>query len=267
MKSKTKEWLDEWINNDSNQVNVKEKAIIFCSANRKERKNIVGTLINYCSNKNLEIIKIYSCTRRDTNKNIDDMYTFVREQNGRVHIVTKFLSFNLEYLFKDFVIGGKIVIHSYEQSLIVDKSHGCLMMLSASPLLDMYLNKIKKTHTTYYIEQGYYMGLAPIGYKNVRDACNIVIDTKKAPIIIKLFREYSTGNYSIKTLTELAHTLGLVNKNGKPVSETCVNNILKNRFYFGMMRWKKEFYPHNYPTIIDKPLFDKVQEVLMEHTC
>lgn len=267
MTKEIKEWLEEWSNNP-NQTNIKEKAIIFCSANRKERKNIVDTLINYCSNKNLEIIKIYSCSQRDTNKNIDDMYTFVREQTGRVHIVTKFLSFKLEYLFKDFVTCGKIVIHSYKQSLIIDKSNSCLMTLFTSNLLNMYLNKIKKTQT-YYVERGYCMGLVPIGYKNVRNdsGCpDIVVDTIKAPIITKLFKEYSTGSYSIKTLTELAHTLGLQNRNGKPVSETCINDMLKNKFYIGMMRWNKKFYPHNYPTIIDKSLFDKVQNIMMKHT-
>ena len=116
--------------------------------------------------------------------------------------------------------------------------------------------------------EGQLTGLAPIGYKNIRDEKNnpdVVVNTKQANIIIKLFKEYATGKYSIKQITNLANSLGLVNRYGKPVSESGINKMLKNPFYYGEMLIKGTFIPHKYQKLIDKSLFDDVQTVMKSH--
>ena len=256
---------------DDNKENFgpsREKAIIFCSTVRKESKNTIDNLINYCSDKNLEVIKIYSCTPKNANTNINDMLTFVREQTGKIHIVTKSLYFNFCDLFTPLVKNGKVTIHSYNESLIIDKNHSCLMMILNWYCIPWHYNNIKKAQICY-LKQGYLMHLAPIGYRNVRDTFDhpdVVVEPKVASIIAKLFIAYETELYTINELTELAHTLGLKNKKGELVSKTCVNDILKNPFYAGLMRWKGKLYPHNYPTIIHKSSFDRVQEILKKRS-
>ena len=97
-------------------------------------------------------------------------------------------------------------------------------------------NKSKEQH----------MELAPIGYKSIRDENNkidIIVDSKQASIIMKLFRAYAT-------------------EQGNAVSERCVNNILKNPFYYGKIRINNQLMPHKYQTFIEKSLFDRVQEVM-----
>ena len=139
-----------------------------------------------------------------------------------------------------------------------------LSMLMAKIYLSNMLSNIKRAQE-YNIKQGYLMHLAPVGYKNIRDAsgrADVIIEPKVASIIEKLFMAYETELYTIKELTELAHAFGLKNKKGELVSKTCVNDILKNPFYAGLMRWKGKLYPHNYPTIIHKSSFDRVQEIL-----
>lgn len=137
----------------------------------------------------------------------------------------------------------------------------------------LYINSLShkiKMSQHYLISKGNWVGLAPIGYKNVRypsGKADIVVDTIQSAIIKKLFNAFATGHYSIKTLTKLAHTLELKSRKGTPVSERCINDMLKNRFYVGQMMWKGSLYPHKYQTIIDKPLFGKVQTVLREHLC
>ena len=104
-------------------------------------------------------------------------------------------------------------------------------------------------------KQGYYMGLAPLGYKNIRNAFgknDIIVDDEKAPIIIELFNAYATGLYSLDDIVKLAHTLGLKNKKGNFISKTYVLSILKNHFYYGKMKIYRKLYPHKYQTIIDK---------------
>lgn len=113
--------------------------------------------------------------------------------------------------------------------------------------------------------KGKLTGLAPIGYQNIRDSKNnpdVVVNTKQANIIIKLFEEYATGKYSIKQIANLANSLGLVNRYGKPVSESGINKLLKNPFYYGEMLIKGTLMPHKYHKLIDKSLFDDVQAVM-----
>lgn len=135
-------------------------------------------------------------------------------------------------------------------------------------MYEMYITSLKykiRRSQELYRSQGRYMGMAPIGYKNVREKynnANIIVDTKKASIILELFNAYATGKYSIKQLTEKAHSLGLVNRYNKPVSESCINNMLKNPFYYGEMRVKGQLLPHKYQIIVDKPIFNKVQKIM-----
>ena len=53
-----------------------------------------------------------------------------------------------------------------------------------------------------------------------------------------------------------------------PILESCLNkncqvqHMLKNPFYYGVMRVKKKFYPHKYPPLITKDLWDRLQDVM-----
>lgn len=278
-----KNWLEEWIYDDSNQANVKEKAVIYYRK-RKNRNNI-DVLVNYCSDKNLKVIETYnvnSCYKKGSLKHLCDLLHLLSKQKDKIHVVCNdfydiFQDDGDLQIFETLINREMITIHILKQNFIIDKNsynpemkvYFNLMLLKKCCYISTLSHNIRVAQQ-HYINKGFCMHLAPIGYKNVRYTSgrpDVVVDTIKAPIITKLFKEYSTGSYSIKTLTELAHTLGLKNRKGKPVSETCINDMLKNRFYIGMQRWNETLYPHKYPTIIDESLFDKVQEVLMEHTC
>lgn len=132
----------------------------------------------------------------------------------------------------------------------------------------MYITMLKKhirLSLEYKRSHGQYTGMAPIGYKNIRDKNNrsdIIVDTKQAPIIVELFNAYATGQYTITKLTRLAVSLGLVNRQGKSVSESCISNMLKNPFYYGEFRIMGKTYPHIYKKLIDKSLFDEVQIIV-----
>lgn len=48
-------------------------------------------------------------------------------------------------------------------------------------------------------------------------------------------------------------------------SKGFLDKVLKNPFYYGVMIWKKKSYPHKYPPIVTKRLFDDVQAVKSGH--
>lgn len=116
-------------------------------------------------------------------------------------------------------------------------------------------------------EQGYYPSVAPMGYLNGEKKEGdkiikmLVIDEQRAPIIQKLFRLYSTSDYSLETLTRIANEDGLRSKFGKKLHKSVINHILKNPIYTGDFIWCEKRYVGSHTPIITKALFDMVQDV------
>ncbi len=108
---------------------------------------------------------------------------------------------------------------------------------------------------------GEWTGLACIGYKNISIDKNqlqkdIAIDSQKGHIVKNIFDMYATGNYSLKTIKVETEKLGL------KLSKSFIKNILSNPFYSGVALSKKYgSYPHKYPCLISKEIFDKCQEI------
>ena len=155
MKSKTR----KWINNYSNQTN-KGKAIIYYTKRKNVKKNLVDSLINYCCDKNLEIINTYkneTCTKRGAKKILFDMLTFIKPQKDRIHIVCNdfydiFQDVGDLSILEPLITIGKIIIHILEQNFIIGRDNYNTEMIvriyfiMLSPLLSCsyYLKRIAK---------------------------------------------------------------------------------------------------------------------------
>ncbi len=114
--------------------------------------------------------------------------------------------------------------------------------------------------------QGQWLSRAPIGYVYVTlpdGKKDLVPDPECAHLLKKFFELYSTGNHSLSTLWQEMDRLGLRTINGKPITRSSVDRILRNSFYYGVARPKNhDPYPHHYQPIIAKDLFDKCQDVM-----
>ena len=124
-------------------------------------------------------------------------------------------------------------------------------------------DSIKRGNRQKYL-RGEYCGWAPLGYSNakVNGNPNIIIDPNEAPIVVKIFEEYSTGKYSLGTMAELINKWGLKTKKGKPIGKSHLQKILSNPTYYGWYRHGGELHKGNYEVLISKSLFDIVQDVL-----
>ena len=132
---------------------------------------------------------------------------------------------------------------------------------------------------------GWWPGWAPFGYLNIDEYGRIVPkqhtpekqklleklgrkldriekDPVIAPLIIKAFELYYYQDFSLKTLCHRLNKEGLVSRTGGKITKTSLEQILKNPFYYGAMRWKGEIKSANHEPITDKTLFDGVQEKL-----
>ncbi len=108
----------------------------------------------------------------------------------------------------------------------------------------------------------------PIGYRSVggdgeRKYCEI--DPYTGPIIKQMFELYSTGQYSMVTLQEWLKDKNIISKNGTNISFSRINNILRNPFYYGLIRWNGQEKMGKHSPLINKQLFDTCQYILGKH--
>jgi len=112
------------------------------------------------------------------------------------------------------------------------------------------------------IRNGVYSALAPVGYLNNPKTRGIDIDTTRAPLLRKMFELYATGEYTFDRLVDTMRTLGFTTKNNKILNPGKCQDILRNPFYYGVMRYWGVLHEATHKPIITKKLFDKCQEVM-----
>jgi site-specific DNA recombinase len=112
------------------------------------------------------------------------------------------------------------------------------------------------------LRRGEYPGWAPIGYVNDLKTHSIILDAQKHELVKRIFDLYSTGDYTLKQITQIADDIGLKSYKDKHISVSMIQKILQNPFYCGLFRYKGEIYQGVHEPIMAKKLFDRVQEVL-----
>ncbi|GAA1344228.1 hypothetical protein GCM10009611_19050 [Arthrobacter roseus] len=114
---------------------------------------------------------------------------------------------------------------------------------------------------------------AKLGYLNIRRdfdgrmVNSIGLDEKRAPLVLKAFELYATGNYSIERLEATMADIGLVSRRTSrysemPVSASKLHAMLKDPYYVGFLVYKGDVYPGRHEPLIGQDLFDQVQEVM-----
>ena len=112
------------------------------------------------------------------------------------------------------------------------------------------------------VRRGEQSGQAPTGYVNDKLNKKIIPDVDRFRLVRKMFEVYATGNYSLKDTRNLLSQKGLVSKNGKVLTVSNTQMILKNPFYYGMFLFNKELYQGKHEPMITKKLFDQCQAIL-----
>lgn len=112
------------------------------------------------------------------------------------------------------------------------------------------------------VEDGFYPHIPPIGYKTELTDHIAVPDPEVAPFIKRIFELCATGEYSERKIGLMLYDEGFRSRKGNRVGKSAIGKILHTHFYYGCFEWKGEIRPGKHVPIIDKDLFDKVQEVL-----
>jgi len=112
------------------------------------------------------------------------------------------------------------------------------------------------------VRRGEYPGVAPTGYLNNRLTKKMVPDPERFKLVQKIFKLYSTGDYSLKGARDIVTKGGLRSRNGKVLCVSNIQAILVNPFYYGAFKFNNELYQGNHKPAISKKLFDKCQEIM-----
>jgi hypothetical protein len=96
------------------------------------------------------------------------------------------------------------------------------------------------------------------------------VDRKKSPIIRKAFKMYAENKYRLEDIATFLHenkistraTRRWSSDGGKAHSKDQMTWMLSNPFYYGHFKYSGEIYEGKHTPLIDKKLFDRVQEVL-----
>jgi site-specific DNA recombinase len=186
------------------------------------------------------------------------------------------LSWHPDRLARNAVDGGKI-IHLIDKGIIKSLKfptfwfeptpQGLFMLQIAFGQSKYYVDNLRENVTRgmrQKIRNGVWPLWAPLGYLNNPITRGIDVDTKKTPLIKKMFRVYSNGNYTLKEMSEWCKKIGLKSNLGNDISPGQIQKTLQNIFYIGLMKYKGEVFEGTHKPLISKKLFDKVQEVLKQ---
>jgi DNA invertase Pin-like site-specific DNA recombinase len=180
--------------------------------------------------------------------------------------------------FKDYVCLEEIdiEIHLVKEGAVVssrsksaDKFIHGIKVLMAKNYVDNLSEETRKGMTEK-AEQGIWPSVAPLGYKNVLGKAGkriIKPDSRIAPLVIRLFKTYSSGGFSLNEITEKFKGKGFaIRKSKRPLPRSTVHKILTNQMYSGVFQWKGQLYEGKYTPLISKKLWEKVQGVLKRNS-
>jgi site-specific DNA recombinase len=123
------------------------------------------------------------------------------------------------------------------------------------------------------LHDGEYPGKACVGYTNVKyevdgkEHKNIVPDPDRKHYIIKAFELRLEGK-SYRAIAKILKDEGFRSNTAKQgiVGQSQIETMLRNPFYYGVMKYNGGLYPHKYEPIITKRTFDLAQQINDQRT-
>ena len=243
--------------------------------------------IMYAQNKNMDIIgkpyRIIESSTKGNRKEFTEMMNFIKAQREVValvaHAVDRFQRrFNESVELLPLIEQGKLELHFVSNNLIIHKDSppSDLMMwdfnVVAARAYALQIKVNTKRGLQQKIDEGEWPTLAPLGYLNYKEGKKklIKLDPDRAPLIKRLFEEYSTGTYTIGEMYRRMKKLGLRHrqpegKTGALVSRNTIYRILENPFYCGTMIVTRfgetKRVKHHYDTLITEGLFKRCEDI------
>ena len=193
-----------------------------------------------------------------------------RIENGEANGI---LAWHPDRLARNSVDGGQIVYlldQTHLQSLkfptfwFENTSQGKFMLSIAFGQSKYYIDNLAentKRGLRQKVRRGEMPGLAPLGYINDVRSKNIVVDKRRAPLVLQAFELYAKGNQRLRDIADFLASKGIKTSGSLPLKKDQIAKMLTNPFYYGHFRYAGEVYEGKHTPIVSKKLFDDVQTV------
>ncbi len=262
------------------------KSVLYCRVSSKEQEETGYSLPSqekllkdYAQRKNFDVLKVFSVAESASGSKqrrvFAEMMAYIDKNK-----VTNLLCEKVDRLtrnLKEAVVANEWVdsnterqIHFVKQNLVIDKFAKSdekfrwdIEIVLAKKYISNLSEEVKKGQKEK-LAQGWLPTKPPLGYKTIGEKGHKIhiIDHEKAPYIKKMFELYSTGNYSTHALVDVMYKDGLRNSTGKKLGKSRLYELLSDPFYCGQMRWNEQISQGKQESIINKDLFDVVQQKL-----
>lgn len=259
------------------------KSVIYLRVSSKDQKE--GYSIeaqqklceSYAEREKLLIVKIFTVAESAKNNGrakFDEMVKLVKDTSEINVIICEKVDRLLRGDLKDRVAIDDLVrgmgkeVHFAKENVVLSKnskSHEQLYYGIQAEFARFYLNnlsdEVKKSYSAM-VDDGKYPHVPPIGYKTKLENHIAAIDSDKSLFIKRIYELASIGIYSERKISAVMYEEGFRSRSGKRVGKSTIGQILHNPFYYGNFIWKGVEHKGVHLPLIDKDLFDAVQEAM-----
>jgi len=169
--------------------------------------------------------------------------------------------------FKDYVLidESEHEIHLVKENVILSRDsrshekfiHG-IKVLMAKNYIDNLSEEVKKG-LKQKAELGYCTGKPPYGYKK-QDKKFSIIDPEPASFMKRAFEIYAEGDKSLTKTIDMLYQAGYAYKPNQPkISKAHLEHLLKNPFYYGVIKFNGQSFKGLHEPLVSKDLFERVQ--------
>ena len=150
---------------------------------------------------------------------------------------------------------------------ISDSPAGIMMESMLTGMAEYYSaelsEKVVRGMTENVLKGKYNGGTVPIGYV-IDENRFFQIDPLKAPFVVEAFKRYAEGA-TMKGIMNWLNSQGVTTNRNQKFTYNSVQTLLTNRRYIGENRFQDIVMPDTIPVIVEKELFDRVQEKIAKN--
>ena len=150
---------------------------------------------------------------------------------------------------------------------ISDTPAGIMMESMLTGMAEYYSaelsEKVVRGMTENVLKGKYNGGTVPIGYR-IDENRFFQIDSLKAPFVVEAFKKYNEGA-TMKEIMNWLNQQGVTTNRNQKFTYNSVQTLLTNRRYIGENRFQDIVMPDTVPVIVDKELFERVQEKMAKN--
>ena len=208
--------------------------------------------------------------KRADRTSFGEMVAFLRKNGSTCRTLLVGKTDRLYRNIKDWVTIDElgIEVHFVKEAVVLSEDsrssekfmHG-IKVLMAKNYIDNLGEEVRKGMIEK-ARQGHWPTVAPVGYVNNLVSHRIEPDPDRAPIIVKLFEWFASGEYSLKVLTKKAVAAGLTNRTGGgALARSRIHQVLQNPIYYGEFYWLGQLHEGLHKPLLSRDLYDRVQAV------